>query len=434
MASFLTRGLNKFIEKRFQNALTASINGFSPYGFWGGTNNAANVDVTTFTAQKLSAFYEAVTAISEDVARPGISVIFTDDKGQKRVQRNHAVVTLLDVQPNPVNTPFTLREAIVRSALITGNGYGYIVRDNSGTPVQIWFIPSEFVLPTIYNGRIFYNITYPYLNLSGTFTADQVFHYRGQGNGWIGQSVVSYAAESIANGLATQQYGNKFFASGGGMNGILELTAKDPDDLAKKKKMFMETAKQDGIGAVQAGSQTKFTATSISANDAQFIENKEFTVSDIYRWFRYADKKDFAGKLEQWQILHVTNCLSPWIVRFEQEARMKLLTYAQQPYCTIDIDEAMLMRGDAESQERRLKTKFYIGGATTNDLLADMGENTIGPEGDHRYFPVNMIRDDFQEDFWKSKSKDNIPLGSPDASGSGATNGNISQKGLKGQP
>jgi HK97 family phage portal protein len=429
MANIITRSIGNFIEKRFSNVINQAFGAgaFAAFNeWWGSSANEAKEEVNAQTSQKLSAFYEAVSAISEDIAKLPFVILLKDSQGNKKTQPSHPAAYLFDKRPNPVNIPMVVKELIIRSAIVRGNGYAFIERNNDGDPVNIYYLPNEAVQPIVSNKRLFYVVNDPYLGISGTYTSEYIFHLRGMGNGWVGISVIQYASESMGSAIAAQKYKGKFFGGGASMTGLLKLgSVKDENDAKAKKTAFMNTYKEDGIAAVNA--TTGFEKISVTPNEAQFIETQEFNVKDIHRWLRYVDKNAFPNNLEARQITYVNDCLTPWMTRFEQEVELKLLTEQERPFLEAWINPVGLLRGDSASIERTQKMLFYTGQATTNDLLRMNNMNSIGPQGDHRYLPVNMIPDNLVELFWEGKTPNNIPLNSPDPSGTGADNGNVKQ-------
>ena len=101
---------------------------------------------------------------------------------------------------------------------------------------------------------------------------------------------------------------------------------------------------------------------------------------------------------------------------------MKLISKVDQPFLDSKIETGVLLRGDSAAQERRMKSLFYIGAQSPNQLLRSMDMNTIGPQGDRQYVPVNMLPADMVESFWSSKDNSQATQSSPDSTGSGANN------------
>ena len=419
--------------KRSKPVPETTFKGGGPmWGWFGlggvGRQNFSKQLVTAETANKVSTFFSCVRNISEDIAKLPFKVYTVDANGNRTENRNHPAYKMLRLKPNDFNTPFTLIQVLLDRALRKGNAYAFIQRDGNGIPFALYFTETENVIPGLYERRMWYKITDTILGIEGTYSSNDVLHIRGMGNSEVGISVLDYAAESLGKAMATQEYAGKFYGSGANLTGLLNFTGmKNETEVKSAKDAFIRTYEADGIGAIH-GNAT-FTKMSLTADEAQMLGSQEYNVKDVARWFRMPLSKlqtsDAISNVEALAIEYVNDTLEPWIKRIEQELMRKLFTNAEQNYMECNFDTFELIKGDAAAMERRIKTLFYVGAFSPNDALRMSGMNSIGVEGDKRYVPVNVVPDSMVDEFWSGKSQANIPTGSPDASGSGANNGNI---------
>lgn len=374
--------------------------------------NSSGQTVNRNTSLNLSSFYGSVRNISEDIAKLPFYVYKVDKNGNK-TKVPHVATTLLSKQPSSVSIPFTFKQTLIEYALIEGNGYAYIERDANAKPIALYVLDSEFVTPQLYNNNLYYIIQDINTGVRGTFTQDEIFHIKGMGDGYVGKSVVGYAAESIGKSLATQSYASGFFGNGATMTGTIEVPGVVTDENMAKdiKNKFISSIKgngtANGVGLLANGA--KFTKISVSPNEAQFIESQEFNVADIARWFRMPLSKLQSGStgssnLEQLNIEYVTDCLMPWIVRFEQEVERKLFRADEMETLDAKFSVNLLMRGDSAAMSQFVTRMYMIGAYSANDALRFMGENSIGEAGDHYMIPVNMIPSTEAAAFWAGKS------------------------------
>ena len=98
----------------------------------GGGKTRSNVVVNPDTAQGLPAVYCAVNTIADAVSNLPIHVYKRDNEGEKERQRTHIVERLMNITPNGYQTAYDFKVALLRSVLLTGNGYAEIVYDNAG--------------------------------------------------------------------------------------------------------------------------------------------------------------------------------------------------------------------------------------------------------------------------------------------------------------
>lgn len=381
--------------------------------FFSNLLNTSGQNVTADTALKLSAFWSCVRNISEDTAKVPFDVFQLDSKGNKK-SISHPAKTLLNKKPSNISTPFTIRQTLIKNALMLGNGYAYIKRDRNAIPVELVLIDSRYVTVQAFDQNLYYIVNDPKSGVVGQFDQDSIFHIRGMGDGYVGQSIISYGAESIGAGLAVQTYAASFFGSGATLTGAIEIPGilEDENQVKAVRDSFTSGYKttngaNNGIAILHGGA--KFSKISAQPNEAQMIEARDFGVADICRWFRMPLSKVQSGatgssNLEQLSIEYVTDCLMPWFVKLEQEIERKLMTEKEMDLLEAKFSVSMLMRGDMTSTSNYLKTLKYAGFITSNDGRRFLDMNTINETwANELYSPVNMIPSSQEGDFWKAK-------------------------------
>lgn len=392
-------------------------------------DNKANVAVTPESSLTLSAFYECVNAISEDIGKLPFDV-YRVIKGNYYPSPNNPATRLFSIRPNEFTTPIVFTQCILKSALIRGNGYAYIERDENATPINLYWLMDECVTPVLKGRKMYYIVNDVIAEISGTFTGNDILHIRGLGDGYIGKSVIGYASESIGKAIATQQFGAKYFGKAG-FNLLLKFTGnKDEAKMKQAKEAVLRSFEVDGVAAINQG--VEMETVQVKNNEAQFIESQDFNVADIARWFRmplFKLQKDTSATTEAQEIAYVNDCLMPWITRLEQEIRAKLLKENEKYFMIPKFDTFMLIKGDSQSQERRAKTMMMIGALTPNEARRMFDYNTISnmEEMDIPYMPANVLPMNLVQEFWSGKVADpsKIDLASVDTSGSGNSNNNI---------
>ena len=403
---------------------TTSLN-----SWFGAFENKSKVAVTPESSLTLSAFYECVNAISEDIGKLPYETLLRKGGNYYAMPNNPATI-LFSIRPNDFTTPIVFTQNLIKSALIRGNAYAFIERDENAVPIALYWLRDESVTPVLKNRKMFYVVNDLTIEISGTFNSSDILHIRGMGDGYIGKSVIGYAAESIGKAIATQQFGAKFFGSNA-FNFILKFAnIKDETKLKQAKEAFQRTYEADGMAAFGQGG-VEVEKMAVTNNEAQFIETQDFNVADIARWFRmplFKLQKDTNATTEAQEIAYVNDCLMPWIIRLEQEIKSKLLKESEKYYVVPKFDTFMLLKGDSQAQERRAKTMFMVGALTPNEARKMFDHNTIEQdELNITYLPANMLPSDQVEEFWEAKqaSDNQVKLGSADYSGSGNENNNI---------
>jgi hypothetical protein len=168
---------------------------------------------------------------------------------------------------------------------------------------------------------------------------------------------------------------------------------------------------------VLAESQRLFEAMANDPQKSQFIETENYMRGEIARWFRMPLSKlqDLSdtnnSALEQVNINYVTDCLMPWIVRFEQEADQKLYAIYERDVYDGYIDTDMLLRGDSAAMERKVRTMFTSGAITPNEVRKMYAINTIDEDyANSSYMPSNMMPGETAIPFWTAQADKNNQL------------------------
>jgi HK97 family phage portal protein len=368
--------------------------------FVGGGSRQSSADIAVNAGNSLgvAAYFACVRNISEDVARlPAAVYRPTGPGGLERVEAS-PVAALIGEAPNDEMTAITFRQTMSAWALGWGNAYAEIQRNGMGQPIALW--PIHPTLVTIERGAgnaVIYNV----LKADGSrvlIPASGMLHLLGMsGDGMYGYSVAKWAAETLGTSMAVQSAAGAFFGNGMQVSGIL----KHPETLSKEaQERLVQSIEQRHSGA---GGRKSFrtmvleegmewTQTSIDPESAQMIETRQFLAVEIARWFRMPPTKigDLSrstySSLEQEAISYSNDTLAPWVTRWEQEIKRKLIT---SPDEFLRFDMAALQRGDQAARATYYREMYNIGVMSPNEIRIREGMNPY--EGGDEYFrPLNM--------------------------------------------
>ena len=137
----------------------------------------------------------------------------------------------------------------------------------------------------------------------------------------------------------------------------------------------------------------------IPPNDAQFLESRQFQIPEVARWFNLPPHKlkdltkSSFNNIESEQISFVTDSILPWLIRFEQNYNMQLLTKRQQKeklYFNHVVEG--LLRGNSKDRGIYYKTMKAIGAITANEIRAkeDMNPDP-NPLADELFVDLNTV-------------------------------------------
>lgn len=367
---------------------------------------AAGMPVTLGTSMSLSAVWACVRIVSAAVASTPLHVYRGIRSQDREPVPGHALERVLCLRPNKYMTAATFWRYLMTSKVLLGNGYAHIMRDRNGTPYGLYPIDPRNV--SVYyawelgmdqkygmekNRRLYY-VTWP----DGTFQLydqDDIFHVPNVGfNGLVGMSTIRAAAQTIGLGLAAEQASSSFYENG--MVSQLAFTYPTPLKKPEVVENLIKMYKERYMGAknynmplfLTEGGDVK--TLTMSASDAQLIESRRFSVTEICRFFgvppvmigESEKTTSFGSGVEQMARWFVTFTLSDHYVAIEQELEAKL--FRMSP-CFSEFDESELTRGDTKTRGDYYKiargSMQEPGFMTINEIRAAEGLPPV-PEGD----------------------------------------------------
>lgn len=375
-----------------------SIFGLS--GFTQKTNAGKTIDPEK--AENLGIYFSCKTTLAADFARlPILTYRMIEEFDRERV-KDHPVYRLLHKRPNPNMGPMTFFELMMNWALGFGNGRSLITWQGAYpvmlSPVHPTRIQSALDETT---GRNYYIVT----NKDGskkTFPAGDVLDFRGPTkNGIDGYSIAGLAREAIALGLSAEEFAARVFSQDAtpAIALIHKGQLKDPNNdipniKAKWKEEFSGVGNAHGVAVLQ--DDVRVEKIGINPEDAQLMLTRDFQKKDICQWFNMPpwrvgiyDGSTFAS-LKELRRDYATSVIHWWAVRVEQEINYKLFDIQEQDeYYSEFLLDAML-RGDHLERSNIHRTYFNIGVESINQISRAENMNGIGPEGDHRWVPLNI--------------------------------------------
>ena len=364
-----------------------------------GNASSSGINVTTDRALQNSAVFSCIRVLAETIASMPLILYERIQAGTSHKQRafNHPLYRLLHDAPNPLMTRSEFFEAIMIHLNFHGNAYAELVSDTSGQVVEIWPWPGDKVrveleMPIL---RYFFKTTSGEVEVP----AARVVHFRAlASNGIKGLSPIAAARESIALGLAAQEYGARFFSQDSNPGGYLAHPGKLGDPARENIKKSWEEAhtgltQAHRVAVLEEG--LTWNQTSINPEDAQFLETRKFQISDIARIFRVPahligdlERATFSN-IEQLGIDFLTHTLRPWLIRLESQiARSVILPSEQSRYFPEFLVDAFL-RGDSKTRWEVYQTGLQNGVLSPNEVR-DRENMNPRDGGDIYYDPANI--------------------------------------------
>ena len=367
--------------------------------FYFGTSSAGK-SVTAQTAIQLSTVYACVRVISETVASLPLGVYEATDDGNQKAT-DHPLYRLLHDEPNAEMTSFVFREVMLAHLLLYGNSYSQIIRSGKNSIVGLYpLLPDHMDVDRDSKG----NLTYTYTTSDGktvVIKPTDVLHIPGLGfDGVMGYSPIALEKSAIGLGIASEEYGSKFFSNGARPSGILTHpnTVKNPKAIRESwNTAYGGSSNANRVAILEEG--MTFTPLSIPNNEAQFLETRKFQVEEICRIFRVPphlvgdlEHATFSN-IEHQSIDFAVHTIRPWLVRIEQAMNRALFAETEKGKYYVQFNIDGLMRGDYKSRMEGYAIARQNGWMSANDIRELENQNPIPAEegGDAYLVNGNMI-------------------------------------------
>ena len=363
--------------------------------------SSTGLRVTSDTAMEDSAVTACVRLIAESIASLPLIYYLRDDKGGKERARDQALYELLRYAPNRSQTPVEFWELMVAHVLLRGNSYAKIVSSGRQAVEELLPMhPDRVFVFRAPDGRR----AYQYTTDSGkqeVYLQDEIFHVPGLSfDGLSGINPIRYHRETVGLSLAAKEFGARTFGQGAHFGGVYEHpTVLSDNAYDRLKKSIDQTSGLSGVAKTRILEEgMKFNKISMTSEDAQYLESRRFSRSEIASIFRVpphmigeTDKSTSWGTgIEQQTIGFIVFTLIPWLTRIEQACSRDLISAPDRKrgYFAEFLLNG-LMRGDSAARSAYFKSRWEVGTLSQNDIRRLENENPI--EGGDTYFvPLNF--------------------------------------------
>ena len=367
--------------------------------FYFGTSGSGK-SVTVQSAIQLSTVYACVRVISETIASLPLGIYEAVNDGNEKAT-DHPLYRLLHDEPNSEMTSFVFREVMLAHLLLYGNSYSQIIRSGKNQVIGLYpLLPDHMDVDRDSKG----NLTYTYTTSDGktvSIKPRDVLHIPGLGfDGVMGYSPIALEKNAIGLGIASEEYGSKFFSNGARPSGILTHpnTVKNPKALRESwNSAYGGSSNSNRVAILEEG--MKFEPIAIPNNEAQFLETRKFQVDEICRIFRVPphlvgnlEHATFSN-IEHQSIDFAVHTIRPWLVRIEQAMNRALLSEQEKGRFFVQFNIDGLMRGDYKSRMEGYAIGRQNGWLSANDIRALENQNPIPADqgGDAYLVNGNMI-------------------------------------------
>lgn len=345
----------------------------------------------TSQSMRLSAVYAAVNMISNSVALLPMKV-YTYEGGVKR-EIQHPLNKVLNLKPNSKYNHFNFMKLLIESAILKGNGYALIERDENLNVVALHYIDADFVTPVLQPDGV--TVKYIVSGMSEAIDAINMIHiYMHLDTTYRGISTIKYADMTLHGAHAAENHSDNFFKSGAGLMGVLKsnapMTNEQKKQVAESWRLSINNTMGGGVAILPQG--LDFQAIAISPEDSQLLETRKYNVIEIARFFNISPVKlfDFENvsysTLEQTSLSYLQDTILPWTQLMEDEFNLKLFKPSEVGKISIDFDYTGMVQTD-KATEAEYYTKLLTNGVVTvNDVRTRLGFEPSNEEGADKHW------------------------------------------------
>lgn len=365
---------------------------------WDSGSEEAGVQVTAAVAMTYIPFFAGVRLISEDLGSLPFGIYRDRSEGGKERAKDHTLHPVIHDQANPYMSAMTFREVMQAHALTWGNGYAEIEYAIDGTVLHLWPLRPDrmSVLLDPVSGAPFYRY-----RLANGEERDlpwrKVHHIHGLGyDGLVGYSIIATARRAIGMAVAGEKFAAGYMKKGNVPPAVLKAQRSySPEALENIRSSWDELDHRNRVAILEEG--LDFQVVGLPPKDVQFIESANHLRSLMHTLLRLpphmmsdVEKSTSWGTgIEQQDLGYVKHTLRPWLVRWEQETKIRLLAGDTRHYARFNLDG--LLRADARTRWATYTAGLDRGVYSIDDVLEMEDRNPLpGGLGKRHFVPLNM--------------------------------------------
>lgn len=372
------------------------------------TGNVLNIEFNGFSksnrdiALKLSALYSGTNLISETIASLPIYKYKIEEDGSK-IKVNEKINYLLNRSCNGFIASFDMKDTLIKSAVLEGNGFILIIRNNNFEIEKL--IPlkkSEVELRQI-NGTDEYMYKITKDGYTGEYQYYEVINLAlNSEDGINGKGILEIGRETIGVGNAQAKFIGATLTNGSYMKGLLtvpnDLSVEQREDLSQKIKTFFSGGNSGRVLVLPE--DLKYQNISLSPADVELLKMQEFNISEIARLLKIsphmiggAEKSGNYGNLEQSNLQFLQYTLLPYIRRIEEICNMQLLSEQEKESGNyfFEFNISNLLRTNRMDEINYYARALDAGIYSINEVRTKLNENKVEGLDLHTLSKFNAI-------------------------------------------
>lgn len=360
------------------------------------SGSAGGVAVNADSMLGLPAVYNGVSILASIVGNLSLLTYERKMDGSRERSINHPAYRLLKKTPSPILTPFMFFSTVVCQIKTNGNSFALIDRQGAN-PVGLNLVDPMAVSIKTDRGKVEYEYQ------SKRYQVEELLHFKNLSNDGIqGLSVCSVLRRALGESLAQVEFASSAWKNGTRIPGYVGVPAGfDADDIREFQSSFNEKF----AGPTNAG-KMPILPGGITLNpflmpleDAEFLAQREFSLTTLANivgcpshWLGGKINTSYSSLTEENRGFLLRQ-LNGMLTMIEQECELKLLSEKEKALDShyIEFMRESLLAADPATENTILTNQLNNGQITMNEYLAIKNKPGIGPEGNRRRIPANII-------------------------------------------
>ena len=305
-------------------------------------------------ALQIAAVWACCELRANTVASLPCFVYKTTGNGEKTLARGDRLYEIFHSSPNSRMTSFEFFRALILNLDLTGNAYARVDRDNKGEAIALWPMPSaQIEMQVLKDGSVVY--VYRFADDVAVLASENVLHIKGLGNGTTGLDKLSFMRSTTDEATKAQSHAAKIFGNAGRPVGTLSLDkVLNPEQRRALMANFAGMAEGNTGRLFLLEASMTYSQLSINPIDLQLLETRQFTISEIARWYGVPEVLiGHSGGTTAWgsgiaelKDGFFTIHLRPLLVSIEQAVFKCVLTSRQRATMKVEFNFDAMLRGN----------------------------------------------------------------------------------------
>jgi len=362
-------------------------------------SNYSGVSISAESILGNPTVYRAVNLVAGSCAKIPVHIYRYTSDGREKASALPQYNLLLR-QPHPLYSAYSFKHALFSNALIFGNAYAYILRNEFATPQSLLLLDSRATqIQTSNDGNISYHTTIN--NKSYAIPFSDILHIKGLSlNGITGLPLLDILSNAYGYGLSVQRYASGYFKNNGKPSIAIELPGhiKDGEKIKEFARLWQEQHNSGNpFSPAFLANGTKLVPYSNSNDAGQLIENLEHDIQLVANCIgvpasKLGSKNNTSYKSLESETQAFLSDIDCWLVQFEMECFLKLLSESAKINNThyVEFERRYLIKIDQKIESEILIAEYNNGIRSFEETRASINAN-IDKDGKQEWRRPNSI-------------------------------------------